>query len=189
MLRYSSAQAASNLDGHAVVACARISSKHLADPSLYAEVPCLARIDESCLLSLAAHGATQITLVDGVFATCKYRECVPSIDATVDYSNELLRAHGSDVRVQRASEFPEATLVENAEGLFGSTRRGFFSEAASAAKETALTAARTTIEQELGYTVEVPKIGERLRVGADGAMPRLSMPMLLALAAARFHMA
>ena len=171
------AQAASKLEGHAVFACARISSKHLADPALYAEVPCLARIDESILLSLVSHGVSRVTLVDGTCQTCKYRANVPCIDATALYADAMLAAHGSDVRVQRSSAFPDETLVESAEGLFGTTRRGFFSEAADAAKETALVAARTTIEQELGYAAPAEaKIGERLRVTADGSMPRISMP-------------
>ena len=175
-LARTSAEAASAFDGHAVFACARISSKRLADPSLYTEVPCLARLEESIVLGLVSHGATQVTFVDGTCATCKYRACVPSIDATVLYSNELLAAHGSEVRVVRASSFPEEALVESAEGLFGSTRRAFFSEAADAAKETAIVAARTTLEQELGITTQETPIGERLRVTADGSMPRLSMP-------------
>ena len=163
-------------EGHAVFACARISSKRLADPSKYAEVPCLARLDESVVLNLVAHGVHAVSFVDGTCATCKYRACVPAIDATVLYANELLTAQGSDVRVQRTSAFPEEMLVEDTAGLFGSTRRGFFSEAAGAAKETAWVAARTTIQQELGIDPEEIAIGERLRVGEDGAMPRLNMP-------------
>ena len=170
------ANSAAKRDSRALIACARISSKRLADPGLYAEVPCMARVDESILLDLAAHGVTEIELIDGTCATCKYRACVPAIDATVLYANELLAAQGSALRVQRASEFPSDTLVDSAEGLFGSTRRGFFSEAAGAAKETAMVAAKTTIEQELGYTAPEVSIGERLRVTQDGAMPRLEMP-------------
>lgn len=170
------AAAAAAFDGHAVMACARISSKRLADPSKYAEVPCLARLDESVVLNLVAHGVQAVTFVDGACSTCKYRACVPAIDATALYANELLAAHGSDVRVQRASAFPDQMLVEDATGMFGSTRRAFFSEAANATKETVQVAARTTIQQELGIVPEQIAIGARLRVGEDGAMPRLGMP-------------
>ena len=175
-LSHACAEAAAKLDGHALFACARISSKHKADPSLYVEVPCLARMEESVVVNLVSHGAHAVTFVDGTCSTCKYRACVPTIDATVAYSNELLAAHGSNVKVTRSSEFPAEALVENPEGLFGSTRRGFFSEAAGAAKETAMTAARTTIEQELGLAPDEIAIGERLRVTSSGAMPRLDMP-------------
>lgn len=170
------AEAASAFEGHALFACARIASKRLADPRLYAEVLCLARLDESVVLSLVAHGASEVTFVDGGCETCKYRACVTQIEDTLRNSNELLAAQGSDVRVHRSSTFPEDALVESVEGLYGSTRRGFFTEAAGAAKETAIAAARTTIEQELGYKVAEASIGKRLRVTADGTMPRLTMP-------------
>lgn len=175
-LAQSAAAAASAFEGRALLACARIASKRLADPRLFAEVPCLARLDESVVLSLVAHGADEVTFVDGRCDTCKYRACVPEIEDTVRNANELLAAQGSDVRVVRSSSFPDAALVESTEGLYGSTRRGFFSEAASAAKETALVAARTTIEQELGYKDVEASIGERLRITEDGTIPRLGMP-------------
>ena len=163
-------------DGRAVFACARIAAKRLADPDRFAEVPCLARIDESVLLSLVSHGATDVLLVDGTCQTCKYRFNVPLIDTTVMCADELLAAHGSDARVRRASDFPEGMKAEDTQGLYGATRRGFFSEAASATKNTVATAARTTIEQELGYAKQEPGIGERLRVSESGEMPRLTMP-------------
>lgn len=174
-LSQASAEAAAANDGQAVFACARISSKRIADPQRYAEVPCLARLDESVIVSLVAHGAGEVLLVDGDCATCKYRACVPFIEATVLYANELIAAQGSEARVRRVSEFPEALHLESTEGVFGSTRRGFFADAATMAKETAMTAAKTTIEQELGYSTSEPSIGERLRVSAAGTMPQLSM--------------
>ncbi len=62
------AEAMAVLDGYAVIACARIASKGLADPHKFAEAPCLARVDESLLLGLAAVGAKDIVLVDGCVA-------------------------------------------------------------------------------------------------------------------------
>ena len=175
-LSQSVARAADANDGAAIFACARISSKHKADPSRYAEVPCLARVDESVVLNLVAHGASDVLLVDGDCSTCKYQACVPLIEATVRYSNELMAAQGGSARARRASEFPDELYLDSTVGVFGSTRRGFFSNAASMAKETAMTAAKTTIEQELGYVVEEAPIGERLRVSESGSMPRLDMP-------------
>ena len=175
-LSQSVARAADANDGAAIFACARISSKHKADPSRYAEVPCLARVDESVVLNLVAHGASDVLLVDGDCSTCKYQACVPLIEATVRYSNELMAAQGGSARARRASEFPDELYLDSTAGVFGSTRRGFFSDAASMAKETAMTAAKTTIEQELGYVVEEAPIGERLRVSESGSMPRLDMP-------------
>ena len=173
-LASAAAEATLAAEGAAVFACARISSKRQADPRLYAEVPCLARLEESLLLALVSRGATDVLLVDGTCATCKYRGGIPCIDATVLYANELLAAQGSGVRVRRASAFPAALLTDT-EGLHGSTRRGFFAEAAGAARDTAMTAAKATLAQELGLKTAEPEIGERLRVSADGSMPRLTM--------------
>ncbi len=162
-------------DGACVIACARISSKRQADPARYAEVPCLSRLDEVTLLEAVAHGAASVELVDGVCSTCKYRDGIPHLDVTVAEANGLLEVQGSEVRVERSSAFPDAVLVEDASGLFGSTRRGFFSDAVGAAKETALVAAKATIEQELGLKQAEVAIGERLRVGAGGSLPILAM--------------
>ena len=175
-LAAAAAKAATENDGVAVIACARISSKRLANPSQYAEAYCLARIEESLLLNLAAHGAEGIILVDGDCPTCKYRDCTRTVEETVLFANELIAAHGGHARVTRASAFPENMHIQETSGLFGSTRRSFFSDAAGAARETAMTAARTTITHELGTTVAERSIGERLRVTDDGSMPRLDMP-------------
>ena len=162
--------------GACVMACARISSKRLADPARYAEVPCLSRVDEVMLLESVARGADGVELVDGGCSTCKYRDAIPHLDVTVGEANGLLEAQASDVRVRRSSAFPDDMLVEDASGLFGSTRRGFLSDAVGAARETALVAAKATIEQELGLKQAEVAIGERLRVTPGGSLPIIEMP-------------
>ena len=161
--------------GTAVIACARIASKRIADPQRFAEVPCLSRVDEALVVQLVAGGASSVLLVDGNCATCKHRVCVPAMEAAVLHADSLLEAHGSDVRVQRRTGFPDDMAAESTDGLYGATRRGFFSQAAGAAKETALSAAKAKLESELGYKVDEPSIGARLRVTADGTLPQLSM--------------
>ena len=128
-LASSVASAVAATGGKAVFACARIASKRLADPAKYAEVPCLARMEESVLLGLAARGVEDIVLVDGTCATCKFRSNVPGIDATVASANELMAAQGSDVCVRRASAFPDEVLLEDKRTLLGESRRGFFPRA------------------------------------------------------------
>lgn len=170
------AQAIEAADGIAVVACARISSKRLADPQKYVEVPCIARIDETLLVRIAAQGCASIALVDGNCETCKYRSCTHGVDIAVEQAASTLETSGGSCAIERMSSFPESTLVEDATGMFGSTRRGFLSDAVGAARETAMTAARTTIEQELGLKVQEAAIGERLRVTAGGSLPTVSTP-------------
>ena len=163
-------------DGRAVIACARIASKCQADPACFAGVPCLPRATETLMVELAAQGAKEVMLVDGNCATCKHGVCVPAIDEAMQRADALLAVHGSDARITRQTGFPEDMRVDDASGAYGSTRRGFFSDAAAAAKETAKTAAKTSIENELGYKVGERPIGERLRVTEDGTLPLLDMP-------------
>lgn len=158
--------------GRAVFACARIASKHKGDPSKFAEVPCLARMEESVLLELAARDVRDILLVDGTCATCKFRANVPGIDATVASANQLLAAQGSDIRVERASEFPDDVLLEDQRSLLGASRRGFFSQA----KGTALTAAEKTVEVAFIKKggAAGPTLRERLRMSDAGTLPQFN---------------
>lgn len=171
-LAQATADAVVAAEGIAVFACARIASKRLADPQKFAEVPCLARMEESLLLSLVAHGATRVVLVDGTCATCKYHACSPGVDAMVASANALLDAVGSPVAVERASAFPEELLVEYSASVFGVSRRDFFSQARNSAKDTAKKAAMAAIEKEFG-TKKPTSLRERLGI-QKGSMPKFS---------------
>ena len=163
-------------EGECAIACARSASKRLADPDRYVEVSCLARVDEALLIEAAAAGARDIVLVDGTCSTCKHGPCTQDVDDIIAQANGLLECQGAPALVRRSSAFPEQLIVEDAAGRFGSTRRGFLSDAASAARETAVTAARTTVANELGLKEGEVSIGERLRVGAGGSLPRIQVP-------------
>ena len=172
------AKAASTIDlndGTAVVACARIASKRKADPARFAEIPCVSRFDEVLGVDLVARGADAVLLVDGNCGTCKNRACAEAADFAVEQANALLETHGSQVRITRLTGFPEDMLVQDSAGMYGSSRRGFFTEAMGNVKETAKVAAKTTIEAELGYKIDERSIGERLRVGEDGKLPQIEM--------------
>ena len=175
-LSVASIKALEHANGVGVIACARISSKHLADPEKYVEVSCLARCDESIIVELAAQGASSVMLVDGFCKTCKYRDCVACVEEAMDQARLVIHAGGRTCAVERASSFPDELLIEDATGMFGSTRRGFFSDAVGAARETAMVAAKTTIEQELGMKVQEQSIGERLRVTNSGSLPTIDAP-------------
>ena len=153
----------------AVIACARIASKNLADPRTYAEVPCLCRVEESLLVSLAARGVNWITLVDGNCETCKYRSTQSVTDMVVDTANDLLELCDAPARVERVSEFPDVCQVRDERSLYASDRRGFFSLARQDAKEAALVAAKRALSIE---DVKLP-ILERIRV-EGGKMPQFA---------------
>lgn len=157
--------------GSALFACARIASKHLADPTMYAEVPCLARMEESVLLGLASRGVDDIVLVDGTCATCRFRANVPGIDATVASANDLIAAQGCDIRVRRASAFPDAVLLEDKRTLLGESRRGFFTSARTKARD----AAEKTAEVMVFKNDKIaPSLRERLRMSDAGTLPQFN---------------
>lgn len=169
------ASAVTACEGVAVFACARMKARHVGDPDKYAVVPCLARMEESVLLALAARGVQDIVLVDGTCKTCKYRACVPGIDATVASANTLLAAQGSDVRVRRASEFPEVALSRDANKTYGAARRGFFTQAGGTAKSAAKTAAEKTLAKMLGGSEKKEQtLRERLRMSDKGTLAQFS---------------
>jgi len=160
-------------EGKSVFACARMAARHVAEPEKYAQVSCLARMEEGVLLQLAARGIGDIVLVDGVCSTCKYRANIPLIDTVVDTANQLLAAQGSDTRVQRVSSFPESVLAEDAHASYTASRRSFFTQAGSMTRSAAKTAAEKSVEQMLGAQKKVePTLRERLQMGAGNNLPQ-----------------
>lgn len=170
-LATSIAKATVAAEGTAVFACARIASKNIGDPEKYATVPCLARMEESVLLGLAERGVTSIVLVDGTCKTCKFRGCVPGIDATVASANSLMEAQGSAAKVTLASEFPQQVVLEDTRGLFGAARRGFFSQAKSVAKDAAGKTVEVAFKKELQA---IPTLRDRLKMSDAGTLPQFN---------------
>lgn len=166
------ARSAASLDGVAVVACARIASKDLGDPSKYAKVPCLARVDEVLLVELAAAGVERAVLVDGVCKTCKYRDAGVCVDEAVSQARTLISAQGGGMEIERSSEFPDEALLEDRASLYGQARRGFFSRARGKAAEAAGKTVEVVAFKELEQ--RMPSLRERLGVTDTGSMPWLS---------------
>ena len=158
-------QACIEADGTALIGCARIASKREGNPDMFAEVPCLARVEESLLMNVAAQGIEHMLLVDGTCKTCKYRACDPGITETVYSTNTLLEAVGSAARVERTSEFPEAFKAEHAVGSYGLSRRGFFTRAKDVAKGTAEKAATSAFKSVLNE--KAPTLRDMLKVEED----------------------
>ena len=123
-------------------------------------------------MKLASCGVPRLVLVDGTCKTCKYRACDPGIDATVASVNGLLEAEGITLRVERLSEFPEELLVEETTGLFGVSRRGFFTQAKDVAKDAAEKAAVTALKKELQQ--KAPSLRDRLKMSDKGSLPQFN---------------
>lgn len=152
--------------GVAVISCARAAAWGYADPTKYASVPCLGRIGETMLLELAARGVEQIYLVDGNCTTCKYGAASSNVEATLDSACNLLWLFGSEVQVERVSDFPEVAMHADERAALAASRRGFFSTAGGKAKDVAMTAAEKTVADALnmGKAQKVASLRERLGI-------------------------
>lgn len=162
------------LAGRAVAVCARIAAKHVADVDAVATVPCVSRIGVETLVGAVARGASSVTVVDGVCATCKYRHAASTFDDVVREANDLLAIWGSDARIERASEVPEGARAESvAQGTGGVSRRGFFTAAKTSVKDVAAEAVAVTVENELGIKRDEAGIRSMLKVDSTGTMPHV----------------
>lgn len=166
------ARSASALDGTAVIACARMAAKDVGDPSKYAMVPCMARVDEVLLVELAAAGIERVVLVDGTCRTCKYRDTSAGVDEAVAQAQALVAAQGGSAIIERASEFPAKAVLEDKASLYGQERRGFFTRSTKRAREASVKTAEVMVFKE--FEQRMPSLRERLGVTASGAMPWLT---------------
>lgn len=163
------------LDGNAVLVCARMKAKHIADVDLVANVPCVSRIGVETLVGACARGASKVTVIDAVCSTCKYRHATRRFDDTVREAQELLALWGSDAVIERVQDVPEAAQAQSVEQSTGGvSRRGFFTQARTSAKTVAAEAVSVTVEKELGIKRDEKSLRSMLKVDvATGSMPRI----------------
>ncbi|MCD8315873.1 MAG: 4Fe-4S binding protein [Eggerthellaceae bacterium] len=150
------------LEGEVVIGCARIAARKIADPELYAVVPCMGRIDDALMVNLASAGASDIALVDGDCTTCKYHKVIPAIDATVMTSQNLLEAVGSDTTIRRMSEFP-AKVSKDATKAIAASRRGFFTNTGTMVRDIAMQSAQKAIMERINPNANKNRKNETLR--------------------------
>ncbi len=170
----------------AVFACARIASKHVGDPTKFAQVPCLARMEESVLVKLAALGVDDIVLVDGVCKTCKYRATSAGTDVTVATANQLIEAVGGTARVRRTSEFPEVTLLQDAQQLLGESRRGWFFKTRERAKDATVKTVEVVALKSNNQVVA--SLRDRLKISDAGTLPQFNPERRMEILNAMYEM-
>lgn len=172
-LAVSVANAVKQAESMAVIACARMASRQVGDPDKFATVPCLGRVTEELLVSLAAHGVEDIVLVDGTCSTCKYGKVSPAVDATVDVAASLLELVESPTIITRCSEFPPELKVADARKAIGAARRGFFTQAGGYAKNVTMTVAEKAVADALhqNQKQKLNTLRDRLGAGKSGKMP------------------
>ncbi|MCI9262702.1 4Fe-4S binding protein [uncultured Adlercreutzia sp.] len=184
-LAHSVAQTVPLAEGAAVIACARMAARQTGDPDKYSVVPCLGRMEEQLMVELAARDVSDIVLVDGTCATCKYRAAVPAIDDTVESARTLLESVGSQAVITRTSSWPAAVQVEDLRKAVGAARRDFFTQSGHYAKDVAKSAAEKMVSdklKQLKLQKEEASLREKLGVKSGaGKMPTIAADRNMAI--------
>lgn len=166
------AQAGLANDGEPIAACeqflARAEGRY--DAAKVVSVPCLGRVDESLLLSLAAMGFSKITLVHGPCAECHYATGFAACSEAVETARTLLDLWKSPVVVRISAKLPgSARLADEAEGpAYDESRRSFLTDARDGAVRVASAATNVAVKDWLGE--EEPEPMRWAKVGDDGTL-------------------
>lgn len=145
--------------GEVCIACARKASRQQADDQSFLELPCLCRIHEKVLISLAAEGAAIINLVDGGCDSCKLNSCDQAIQMVAENAQKLLEFQGCATKVVRCSDFPSG-MPEYVHRELRDSRREFFSTSASSSKETLSKTVRFFIKKEASKDSTVATVAD-----------------------------
>lgn len=162
--------------GAAVIACARMcdAAKDLVDSSKIVRVPCLGRVEEGLIVSLAAHGAVRVRLVCGDCASCAQAHGIDMARTVVENANTLLELWGSDVHAKIARTFP-SSVRKVRKDAYDKNRRAFFHDLGSEARDAVGTATDLALEKELGVESKTRRspaqILAKLRVTDHGTLP------------------
>lgn len=157
-------------EGIGCIACARVATREGILGEHFAEVPCLSRVNESVLLSLAVEGASEILLVDGGCRNCKYRDCDPVTKSVVENANAMFETQQSDMRIKRVQSFP-AAFAEKPEEELGAARRAAFEDAGVSTKGLLGRAAKLFVKQEAGQNKATSMIVEAMGIDLSDPEP------------------
>ena len=176
-LREEIRRSAKLLDGTAVVVCERAISHGVANMDVCAGVPCLSCVDMSVLVDVAAHGADTIALVDADCKTCKLRKGVAHLDGVIEEAKELLEAWDKPVRFICGKEVPRLAQPWDSQQMRGGvSRRGFFTDMKSQAKNAASEAFSATMEVEMGIKKAPETLQSMLKAGNSGHLTQVNVP-------------
>lgn len=157
-------------EGEAVIACDQIlaAAEGLYDPEKVVGLPCLGRVDETLLVTLANAGATQVSLVKAKCDECPQKVGFYTAEAVCKTANVLLETWNNNMRVTLVDKFPAAIRLKSEKG-YDYDRREFFSGMRGNAKEAAVKTTDHMVKDALG--VEEQEQPKYIKVMADGTLP------------------
>ncbi len=138
-------------EGRSVLVCKQMAAAAVSyyDSNKVVEIPCLAQVDESFLLSLVALGASRVHLVHGDCSVCPLvcgSARAQAIAATVA---KLLGAWKVDAAVKVSSKLP-AAVRRARQAEYDLSKRAFLVEAKDTAASAARAAAEVAVEGHFG---------------------------------------
>lgn len=156
-------------EGIAVFTCASKMEQMGArlDPDAVTPVTCLARLDESLLMTLAAAGATSLRLVQGDCEHCPYARGATQAQAVCTNVQTLLKAWDSPVKVKLSTTFPRTCAMEGG-ASYDYQRREFLMGIGSKAKASGYQAADLFIDKTFRRSEKRPAFAH---VTEDGTLP------------------
>lgn len=162
----SCANALKKLGDEAVIVCSTMAQRasSLIDPQRCAVVPCLGRVDESLLCTIACAGAERIALVHGPCAECALRPGEAVAHEVAATTRELLSAWSIPTAIEIADLIPRG--CRRLEADYDSDRRALFGDLASHIGS----AARTVVSDERKPQARAEALRFQ-KVTEDGTLP------------------
>ena len=162
--------AMNSADGHACIACAQLLDRAagLYDADKVVRVECLGRAEESLLTTLAAQGATNITLVRGNCEACEHATGWACAKDVVETEKRLLEAWNCDVPVKLTHKLP-GSMRASKDG-YDKSKRALFAEDKKELRALGVKAADATIKDALGHTDEASVPARYMKVMEDGTL-------------------
>ena len=162
--------ACAQADGEVIIACERIlaAAEGKYDPEKVVGVACLGRVEESLLVTLAAMGATHVSLVRAKCEECEHTVGLEAARLVRDTANTLLETWNAPMRTDVVEKFPSVARLAEDKG-YDASRRSFLSGMKGEAKNAAVVTTDYTVREALG--VEEQPEPKYVKVMKDGTLP------------------
>ena len=173
-LKAAALAAAEAADGLVCFVCRPLYAKvaQLVDPAKTVVVNCMARVDATLLVDLAAAGVAGIALVHDACAACALAGAEEAARRAVEGARELVAAFGYAGRMALRDKLPSA-IRRQEEAAFDEESRGFFASMKQEMRQVAGITARTVAEELPGEAVEEEEDPFAGKVLEDGTLPRV----------------
>ena len=164
-------KAAANNDGTVVIMCDKMAEKagSLVDFSKAVVVPCIGRVEESLLVTLASHDVSSVLLIDKLCVGCEHEHGHAAEEQVITTAKQLLDTWHNSMDLHFAQKLPHS-LRKNQDEFFDAEKRAFFSDVKEQTKNTAKEVAVFGVNEALDANEE-KKGPVYIHVNEQGVLP------------------